>query len=240
MALTRVSELIGSNSAHIVVTPNIAHVWQARTMSDVKSAYERASLATPDGWPIVAALRLLGAQHTRQRVAGSDLAPLICTPDRAVALIGGRGQSAEAAAKALAKTSSPPSVVLVEPVPPMELDDQSARRRLRERIAASEPDVVILGLGVPKQESLALDLLEELDHGVILCAGATIDFMGGTVKRSPRWVRVIGFEWLFRITLEPRRMFGRYSKAAPYFVVETLRSYRRLRRRANMAEAPQS
>ncbi len=72
---------------------------------------------------------------------------------------------------------------------------------------------------MPKQERLALELLQELDHGVVLCVGATIDFLAGAVQRSPAWVQRAGLEGVgLRIAVEPKRMFGRYASALPFFV----------------------
>lgn len=78
-------------------------------------------------------------------------------------------------------------------------------------IADAKPDVVLLGMGMPKQEELSL-LLKSHVPGIrlIINGGAILDFMGNKVRRAPLFVRKIGLEWLFRLMLEPRRLFKRY------------------------------
>lgn len=82
------------------------------------------------------------------------------------------------------------------------------------------PDFVILGMGMPKQESVAKILREQLSQPcLIVCGGAIIDFLGGKVVRAPAWVRSYGVEWLYRLLLEPRRLFKRYVIGNPMFML---------------------
>jgi len=85
------------------------------------------------------------------------------------------------------------------------------------------PSLVVLGMGMPKQELVAMALRDGLDHPcVIVCGGAIIDFLGGKVTRSPAWLRRIGAEWLYRLALEPRRLFRRYVLGNPTFLGRSL------------------
>ncbi|UHG92235.1 WecB/TagA/CpsF family glycosyltransferase [Spirosoma oryzicola] len=78
-------------------------------------------------------------------------------------------------------------------------------------IQQARPDVVVLGMGMPKQEQLSIYLKEQLDFPcVIVNGGAIIDYWGNKVVRAPNWVRQVGGEWAFRLLLEPRRLFTRY------------------------------
>ncbi len=73
------------------------------------------------------------------------------------------------------------------------------------------PDLIILGMGMPRQERLALALQSATSApSLVVCAGAIIDFLGGKVTRAPRWMRALGIEWLYRLLREPRRLFSRY------------------------------
>lgn len=75
----------------------------------------------------------------------------------------------------------------------------------------AKADVVILGMGMPKQERLSIYLKERLDKPcIIVNGGAIIDYWGEKVHRAPAWVRQMGMEWMFRLILEPRRLFKRY------------------------------
>jgi N-acetylglucosaminyldiphosphoundecaprenol N-acetyl-beta-D-mannosaminyltransferase len=217
-AVDQIDDYVRSGRPHLVLTPNIAQVRQASRMPDVAAAYRSASMSTPDGWPIAAALRVLAGRRHQGRVTGSDLTPLLCLGEYRVGLIGGRGDSAMRAAERLQQRNPALSIGLVEPAEPAELADPVRRAALIARIAAADLDLIFLGVGVPKQERLALELLQQLDRGVVLCVGATIDFLAGAVRRSPAWVQRAGLEWAYRIAVEPRRMVARYASALPFFV----------------------
>lgn len=85
---------------------------------------------------------------------------------------------------------------------------------------ALRPRLIVLGMGMPRQESVALALREALDFPcLIVCGGAIIDFLGGRVRRAPAWVRALRSEWAWRLACEPRRLFVRYVIGNPVFMV---------------------
>jgi len=89
--------------------------------------------------------------------------------------------------------------------------------------ATSRPSVIVLGMGMPRQEKVALALRDELNFPcLIICGGAIIDFLGGKTPRAPTWMRRIGIEWIFRLGLEPRRLFKRYVVGNPVFLTRVL------------------
>lgn len=96
------------------------------------------------------------------------------------------------------------------------------------------PDLVVLGMGMPKQEMVAEQLRE---HGpqpfLIVCGGAIIDFLGGKVERAPTFFRHIGMEWSYRLAREPKRLFRRYVVGNPVFLYRAtllkVKSYRLFR-----------
>ena len=85
------------------------------------------------------------------------------------------------------------------------------------------PDLIVLSMGMPKQEQLALELRERA-HGttLIVCGGAILDFLGGRVARAPPFLRNAGLEWLYRFLREPRRLFKRYVLGNPKFLVRLI------------------
>ena len=87
------------------------------------------------------------------------------------------------------------------------------------------PDVLIIGLGAPKQELWVCDNRNELRAGIALCVGATIDFLAGEQSRAPEWMRDYGLEWLYRMLSQPRRLIFRYAKGAVVFPVLVLREF---------------
>jgi N-acetylglucosaminyldiphosphoundecaprenol N-acetyl-beta-D-mannosaminyltransferase len=89
------------------------------------------------------------------------------------------------------------------------------------------PQLIVLGMGMPKQEDIANVLRLNLHHPcLIVCGGAIIDFLGGRVARAPRWMRIVGMEWLYRLAVEPRRLFHRYVIGNPVFLMRAMQAAR--------------
>jgi len=89
-----------------------------------------------------------------------------------------------------------------------------------------QPELIVLGMGMPRQEAVAARLAATGGPCLIVCGGAILDFLGGKVNRAPEWLRRLGGEWLYRLWREPRRLFMRYVVGNPLFLLRTLR-YRR-------------
>ena len=93
-----------------------------------------------------------------------------------------------------------------------------------ELAAAHRPDIIVLAMGMPKQELLSIKLKNRLDYPVLIVnGGAVIDFMGGKVSRAPNLVRRVKLEWLYRLMLEPKRLFERYIIGNPLFLARCAR-----------------
>ena len=214
----------------LVVTPNISHIAMLERDPGLQEAYARAGLVLADGWPVAAAATRLGGVEV-PRVTGADLLPAVLAraaeTGLGVALVGGREGAAALAARRATDDLPGLRVVLAEgprfPDRPGPAD--------AERLAAMLPaglDVVVLGLGAPKQELLVAAGLRAgvLPPAAYLCFGAAIDFVAGVVERAPqRWQRW-HLEWAHRVVHEPRRLAGRYLVAAPRFAAVVVRERR--------------
>lgn len=97
-------------------------------------------------------------------------------------------------------------------------DEIDAYIALAQRL---RPELIVLGMGMPKQEQLAARIAASGMPCLVVCGGAILDFLGGKVTRAPLWVRRLGCEWLFRLGLEPRRLFQRYVVGNPLFLLRT-------------------
>jgi N-acetylglucosaminyldiphosphoundecaprenol N-acetyl-beta-D-mannosaminyltransferase len=99
------------------------------------------------------------------------------------------------------------------------------------RINAARPDFVWVGLGAPKQDLWAARQRRNLDAAVILAVGAAFDFHSGGLRRAPAWMQRLGFEWLYRLIAEPRRLARRYIVTNTRFLILLVRSGWATRRR---------
>ena len=91
------------------------------------------------------------------------------------------------------------------------------------KIAGTAPDILLVALGVPRQEAFILENFQRLNCRVALGVGGLFDFYSGRIPRAPRWMRRGGMEWFFRFLMEPRRMFRRYIIGNPVFLYRTVR-----------------
>lgn len=85
-----------------------------------------------------------------------------------------------------------------------------------------QPELIVLGMGMPKQEAVAARLAAVGGPCLIVCGGAILDFLGGKVSRAPPWLRRLGGEWAYRLLREPKRLFMRYVVGNPLFLLRTL------------------
>lgn len=85
-----------------------------------------------------------------------------------------------------------------------------------------QPELIVLGMGMPKQEAVAARLAATGRPCLIVCGGAILDFLGGKVSRAPRWLRRLGCEWAYRLLCEPKRLFMRYVVGNPLFLLRTV------------------
>lgn len=95
--------------------------------------------------------------------------------------------------------------------------------RLLAEIQAARPDVLLAGLGTPKQEKLIDRVQAEIGVPVCWAVGATIDYIAGLERRAPRWIQALGLEWFWRLLLDPRSKWKRYLVGNPLFVWRVLR-----------------
>ncbi|MGI9516717.1 MAG: WecB/TagA/CpsF family glycosyltransferase [Pirellulaceae bacterium] len=204
-----------------VVTPNVDHAVLLRDDDALRSAYDEADLVLADGHPIVWASRLLG-QPIPERVPGSDLVPSLFSAvpaDRelTVFLLGAAPGVARRAARNMAERWPNVKTVGVYSPPPGFEHSEMECELILGRIALCQPDVLIVGLGAPKQECWVYRHRSQIHASVALCVGATIDFLAGEKSRAPLWMQKAGVEWLHRMCSEPGRLAGRYARDAWIF-----------------------
>jgi N-acetylglucosaminyldiphosphoundecaprenol N-acetyl-beta-D-mannosaminyltransferase len=177
-----------------------------------------ADILLRDGSGMAILCRRLG-RDPGLNLNGTDLIPALVERfrDRPVALFGTRDPWLSTAAAKFAESAD-----IVATLDGFQHDDAYVGA-LRERPA----DLVVLAMGMPRQEQLAARLARELDgRFVVVCGGAILDFVGGRVARAPDWMRRLGVEWLWRLVSEPRRLFKRYVVGNTVFLLRTRRAAR--------------
>jgi N-acetylglucosaminyldiphosphoundecaprenol N-acetyl-beta-D-mannosaminyltransferase len=196
-----------------VVTPNAHHAGMLRESAAFRDVYARAALSVADGTSLVWASRQLGTPLP-ERVAGVDLFEDVCAAAAGtglrVFLLGGRPGSAEGAARVLRRRY--PGVQIATWCPPLGFErNPGAAARTARAVLAAAPHVLFVALGAPRQEFWLRDHLAQLGVPVGIGVGAAFDFVSGLVPRAPRFMRDAGMEWLFRVGVEPRRLWKRYA-----------------------------
>ncbi|HYG21210.1 MAG TPA: WecB/TagA/CpsF family glycosyltransferase [Verrucomicrobiae bacterium] len=211
--LQRIEDMIASRRPHYIATANMDFVVQARADLELRRILFEADLVLCDGTPLVWASRLL-ANPLPERVAGADMVPELI---RVAAEKGYRlfllGAAPEAAERAVAnlRRQHPNLQIAGHYSPPfkplLEMDHDDINRRIRD----AKPDILLVSFGCPKQEKWISMNYQSLNVPVSIGVGATIDFLGGQMKRAPRWMQRSGLEWVYRLMQEPRRLFKRYA-----------------------------
>jgi N-acetylglucosaminyldiphosphoundecaprenol N-acetyl-beta-D-mannosaminyltransferase len=212
-----------------VVTPNVDHVLILQENAGLRRAYAEAALVVADGWPVVVASQLL-RRPLPERVPGSDIVPAVFgaahgrTPLRVFLLGAGKGVAERAQQRIHDRWHHVHVTGTYSPPFGFEKDPDENENILR-RIEVASPDLLLVGLGAPKQELWVHQHRARIAARVALCIGATIDFIAGEKPRAPRWVQRVGFEWFHRMISEPKRLVPRYAKNAyvfPQLVVQEL------------------
>lgn len=203
-AVDRALALMESGRGAYVVTPNPEIVQKCRKDPAVKDAVSGAALVLPDGIGIIYGARIL-KRPLKERVAGTDFAEKLmermAKTGKRVFFLGAKPGVAELAAKKLAARY--PGLVIAGTADGYFTDNGP----VADIINASKPDFLIVGLGAPKQqESWMAAMRDKLSVGLMGGFGGSIDVWAGTVQRAPLKWQKAGFEWLYRLLKEPKRI----------------------------------
>ena len=213
-----------------IVGPNAQLVTLAEHHPRFAEAMQAADLAVPDGISVVLASRLLGVPIP-ERVTGGDLMERLCA-DAAhygfrVFFLGGLPGAAMMAAWNLEQRYPGLRICGTCCPPPGFENNPQEQARIRAVIDSVRPDLLCVALGAPKQEIWMYENAASLPVGAVLPVGAAFDTQSGLRRRAPRWVQRIALEWLFRLLMEPRRLWRRYLIGNAEFVLLVLRQWLR-------------
>jgi N-acetylglucosaminyldiphosphoundecaprenol N-acetyl-beta-D-mannosaminyltransferase len=177
-------------------------------------------MCTPDGMPLVWALRSFG-EKDQQRVYGPTL--MLHLLERAEAsehkvfLYGGREDTLQTLCDNLRKRF-PKLIISGQYSPPFRPLTETEERNVRQMIADADPDLLFVGISTPKQERWMAEHRDCFPGVIMLGVGAAFDFHAGRVSQAPPWMQARGLEWLYRLVSEPGRLWKRYLLVTPLFL----------------------
>ncbi len=219
--LDLIAQFVAQGGAHQICTVNPEFIMTAQTDLEFKDILNRAALNLPDGIGVVWAAKRQG-HVLRERVAGSDL--IYQLADRAaktgwrIFLLGAAEGVADQAALKLQTLYSGVKIVGAWAGSPRATEDDEAVRRIN----AAQADIVLVAYGAPKQDKWIDRNLARSGASVAIGMGGSFDFVVGTQRRAPQWIRRLNLEWLYRLVREPWRW--RRQLALPKFVWKVIRN----------------
>ncbi len=222
-AAARVDQMIANGERGWIATVNVAILMSMRSDARLQSFVDRAALTLADGLPIVWLSRLEG-RPLPERVTGVDLVDTLCAQAErrgvGVYLLG-----------ASERTIRTVAALMHHRYPALDLHyahgyfaSEDAADRAGD-IARSGARLLIVGMGVPRQEHFIEDHWDCLDVDVAIGVGGSFDVLAGVRRRAPRWVQNSGLEWLFRLAQEPRRLLPRYAVTNAQFLMAIAREW---------------
>lgn len=211
--LDEIDKLILKNDKSYVVTPNVDHIVMLETDVELKNIYRDASLILTDGKPLLWISKWYKTP-IKEKISGSDLFPLLCEmaakKGYSMFFLGAAEGVAAKAAENLKKKYNGLKIVGTYSPPYGFEKDEIESEKIIDMVKEAHPDILILGLGSPKQEKFAYHYCKDLGVPISLGLGASLDFEAGNIRRAPKWMSNHGLEWLYRLIKEPKRMFKRY------------------------------
>lgn len=211
--------LSNQKRSFLVCVANVHMFIEAYKHNDFALIIKEANIITPDGQPLIWALRILNGIK-QERVSGMDLLPELLSKmsDAGVsAYFYGGTKAMMENAKSYLRTHYPTLKIAGFHIPPFTEHNLAVEEKIIDQINKSSPSIVFVILGCPKQEKWMYQMKDKINT-VMVGIGGAFPVMLGMQKRSPKWMQKNGLEWLFRLSREPRRLFKRYWQTNTLFV----------------------
>jgi len=214
---------VGSGRRRRVMYANAHVLNQSLERADLRAALQAADLVYCDGYGVRIAARALELPEPH-RMTGADwiwsLAALCEHAGASVYLLGSEPGVAHQAAERLRRWY--PRLAIVGTHHGFFEIGSPHAERVVEDINARRPDVVLVGMGTPKQELWVQEHAADVEADVLWTVGALFDYVSGRIPRAPGWLADNGLEWIFRLGIEPQRMWRRYLLGNPVFLGRVL------------------
>ncbi len=221
IAMETIEGWIERREPNYVTVTGVHGVMESQVDPDLRRIHNRAGMVTPDGMPLVWLGRYNGNKNV-ERVYGPDLMLALCekfiTNGYRHYLYGGNEGVPELLKSRLEQRFPGIKIVGTYSPPFRSLTDEEDENIVKA-INSAKPDIVWVGLSTPKQERWMAEHVDRLEVPILIGVGAAFDFNAGLIKQAPLWMQKSGLEWLFRLVTEPRRLWRRYLRNNPRFVL---------------------
>lgn len=213
LAVTQ-EELLRDLKKGVLVTPNVDDIMLHQKNEEFHRAAIRAEYVVCDSKVLLLVSRFLG-QSLPEAIPGSSFFPAYCeyhkNDETKIFLLGAKEGVGEKAKKNINEKIGR-EIVVGTYSPPFGFEkDETECQHIVEMLRQTEANVVLVGLGNPKQTKWIFKYKDELPNiDVFMALGATIDFEAGNVKRAPKIYQKLALEWLYRFMKEPKRLWRRY------------------------------
>jgi N-acetylglucosaminyldiphosphoundecaprenol N-acetyl-beta-D-mannosaminyltransferase len=219
--------LNGSSPSHYVCVTSVHGIMLARDDASFSQILNSADIATPDGMPVVWALRSFGVRD-QQRVYGPTLMLELCRSaaehGHRIYLYGGQPEVLPLLEARLCR-EFPGLQMSGRHSPPFRPLSVEEDRQIQEAIRSSGAALIFVGLSTPKQERWMFEHRQAFPGATMVGVGAAFDFHAGRIPQAPGWMQRLGLEWLFRLATEPVRLWRRYLLITPRFLPLWLLQY---------------
>ncbi|HEY9879250.1 MAG TPA: WecB/TagA/CpsF family glycosyltransferase [Leptolyngbyaceae cyanobacterium] len=232
-----INEFLGGLKRGVVFTPNVDHLMKLQKDTEFVEAYSQADYRVCDSQVLMMASKFLGTP-IKAKISGSDLFPSFCEHHKdneniKIFMLGGaEGVAAKARRNINARIGREIIVAAHSPSFGFEKSEEECQAIL-EMIRQSSANVLVVGVGAPKQEKWIAKYRDQLPNiDIFMAVGASIDFEAGNKPRAPQLMSDLGLEWLYRLSTEPQRLWKRYLvDDLPFFWLLLKEKMQRLRRR---------
>jgi len=231
-ALAAIADAVHTRRKGYICVTGVHGVMEAQDNPAFKKILNAAYLCTPDGMPMVWMGKLNGHREM-SRVYGPDLMLDVCAWSETSGcrhfFYGGGPGVAELLSEKL-RAKFPKLQVVGCYTPPFRPLTPAEESGLQEQIRLAQPDILWVGLSTPKQEKFMDQYLSKLDVTLMMGVGAAFDFHAGKISQAPKWMQRSGLEWFYRLCKEPRRLWKRYLRNNPLFLLGIAGQLTKLRR----------
>jgi N-acetylglucosaminyldiphosphoundecaprenol N-acetyl-beta-D-mannosaminyltransferase len=223
---------ITDRERHYICAVSVHPLVESQSAPDLREIYKAASVVIPDGMPLVWLLRRAG-HAAADRICGPDLMPAMFDRSQRTGarhfLYGSTAKTLELLTANL-RRQYPSARIVGSYSPPFRDLLPGEDVEIVDHINAANADIVWVGLGAPKQDRWMAAYRPKLDAPVLISVGAAFDMLAGKIRRPPRFIQRSGFEWVFRLMQDPRRLLRRYAKCNFLFALMLLQERLHLQR----------